>query len=49
MWQYTSNGTIDGIKTDVDMSVCYKKIITEAYYNSLNISGSEKIVPLAVN
>lgn len=49
MWQYTSNGTIDGIKTNVDMSVCYKKIITEAYYDSLNISGSEKIVPLSVN
>ena len=25
MWQYTSSGKVDGIATNVDMNICFKK------------------------
>ena len=35
MWQYTSQGTVDGISTNVDLNLCYMNVDT-----SINHAGN---------
>lgn len=45
LWQFTCNGTVDGISTDVDVSFDY---LGEGAYTSTSASGSETTAPAQV-
>lgn len=42
MWQFSSSGSVDGIKGSVDMDVAYGKITTELNDNSIKVDSISK-------
>lgn len=40
MWQYTENGTMDGISCKVDRNICYKNLIEYIKKNNYNTDGT---------
>lgn len=52
LWQYTSNGSVNGIKGRVDMNIAYldyPKIISDRGLNNLDDQDDKPIIPLPEN
>jgi len=49
IWQYTKNGTVEGINGDVDINACFRQIIPLTTFDSLIITDKDQIVPLTIN
>lgn len=45
IWQYSSEGTVDGIQSNVDLDFCYKDFTTIIKTKGLNGFGKEEVVP----